>query len=69
MIDNNVDSMCQPNHWSTRNKGIEQACYPVMQLTIQNITVLEPWIPILYKAFSTEVKLGHRLIPIILNKV
>ena len=31
MIDNNVDSLCQPNHWSTRNKGIEQACYPVMQ--------------------------------------
>ena len=32
MIDNNnVDSMCQPNHWSTLNKGIEQVCYPVMQ--------------------------------------
>ena len=29
---------------STRNKGIEQACYPVTQ-TIQNNDVLEPWIP------------------------
>ena len=24
-------SMCQPNHRSTRNKGIEQVCYPVKQ--------------------------------------
>ena len=24
-------SMCQPNHRSTRNKGIEHACYPVTQ--------------------------------------
>ena len=23
--------MCQPNHRLTQNKGIEQACYPVMQ--------------------------------------
>ena len=34
---------CAFNHQSTRTKGIEQACYPVTQ-TIQNNTVLEPWI-------------------------
>ena len=31
---------CAINHRSTRNKGIEQACYPVTR-TIQNNTVLE----------------------------
>ena len=59
--------MCKPNHRSTRNKGIEQVCYPVTQ---DNSEQYCDWTMNPNSVHSINLQeLGRRLIPIILNKV